>query len=69
VLIFILFSETTEVISQPVYATVQKKPKEKPEQEKFSGETDSKRPAGNFYSHFVSFSCFDRDSLFHLVQM
>jgi len=35
-----------------VYATVQKKPKEKPEKEKLSGETDSKRPAGNFYSHF-----------------
>lgn len=53
----LFFPETTEVSSQPVYATVQKKNKNKPEEDKLSGETHSKRLAGNFYSHFFSFSC------------
>lgn len=58
----VCFTETTEVASQPLYAVVQKKPKDKPVEDKSSGDTDSKTTAGNFYVvfYFIFVVCLDK---------
>lgn len=55
---YVCFTETAEVTSQPVYAVVQKKPKDKPAEEKSSGDMESKTSAGEFYISFLKIMLF-----------